>query len=129
MSYDIPTLLEKNLQGIFGEEDEARRRAVAEEVLHEDAIFVEPHGVYRGRDEVVRIAGVIRATHPTFRYVPTDAAEVLHGMAGRLKWVAGAPGEPPAYAGTDFVVARDGKISALYLFFDGAPDPTSPPIE
>lgn len=125
---DIATLLERNLQQIFGEGDDALRRKAAEEILQEDAVFVEPHGIYHGRDEIVRIAGVIRAMHPTFRYTPVEAAQVLHDQAGRVRWVAGAPGEPPAYAGTDFIVARDGKIAAIYLFFDGAPDPTSPPV-
>jgi hypothetical protein len=27
-------------------------------------------------------------------------------------------GKPPAVAGTDFSIARDGKIAAVYLFFD-----------
>lgn len=121
---DIATLIERNLQGIFGEADDARRRQVAEEILHEDALFVEPHGVTSGRDEIVRIAGIIRATHPTFRYSPTAPADVLHELAARMRWVAGAPGEPPAYAGTDFIVAREGKIAAIYMFFDGEPDPT-----
>ncbi|MDK4718730.1 nuclear transport factor 2 family protein [Rhizobium sp. CNPSo 3968] len=125
---DIATLLDRNLQGIFGEGDDALRRNVAEEILHEDAIFVEPHGIYRGRDEIVRIAGVIRAMHPTFAYTTIAAADVLHERAGRVKWVAGAPGERPAYAATDFIIAKDGKIAAIYLFFDGDPDPTSPPI-
>jgi hypothetical protein len=125
---DIATLLERNLQQIFGEGDDALRLKVAEEILLEDAVFVEPHGVYHGRDEIVRIAGVIRAMHPTFRYTTIADAEVLHDQAGRVRWVAGELGEPPAYAGTDFIVARDGKIAAIYLFFDGAPDPTSPPI-
>jgi hypothetical protein len=26
--------------------------------------------------------------------------------------------EAPAYAGTDFIIARDGRIAALYFFFD-----------
>ncbi len=125
---DIATLLERNLQEIFGEGDDALRRKVAEDILHEDVVFVEPHGIYRGREEIVRIAGVIRAMHPNFRYTTIAPATVLHDQAGRMEWVAGAPGEPPAYAGTDFIVARDGKISAIYLFFDGAPDPTSPQI-
>jgi hypothetical protein len=125
---DIATLLERNLLEIFGEGDDALRRKVAAEILHEDAVFVEPHGVYHGRDEIIRIAGEIRAMHPTFRYTTIAAAEVLHDQAGRVKWVAGAPGEPPAYAGTDFIIAKDGRISAIYLFFDGQPDPTSPPI-
>ncbi|EJZ21591.1 nuclear transport factor 2 family protein [Rhizobium sp. Pop5] len=125
---DMATLLERNLQGIFGEGDEALRRTVAEEILHDDALFVEPRGVYQGREEIIRIAGQIRAMHPSYRYTTISDAEVLHDNAGRVRWVAGAPGEPPAYAGTDFIVARDGKIAGIYLFFDGPPDPTSPPI-
>ncbi|MCQ4629109.1 nuclear transport factor 2 family protein [Shinella sp. CPCC 100929] len=128
MSHDIATLLMRNLMDVFGEGDAARRRAVVDEIFNEDAVFIEPHGIYRGRDEISRIAGVIRATHPTFRYSPIAPAEELHGLAGRLRWVAGNPGEPPAYAGTDFVVARDGRIAAVYLFFDGEPDPTGAPI-
>jgi hypothetical protein len=30
-------------------------------------------------------------------------------------------GEAPAYAGTDFIIARDGRIAAVYLFFDKLP--------
>jgi hypothetical protein len=41
----------------------------------------------------------------------------LHN-AGRIRWVSGRRGEAPAYAGTDFIIARDGRIAALYLFFD-----------
>ena len=33
----------------------------------------------------------------------------------------GTPGKPPAYAGTDFIVARNGRIAAVYLFFDKLP--------
>ena len=40
---------------------------------------------------------------------------------GRVKWVSGRLGDPPAYAETDFLIARDGRISALYLFFDKLP--------
>jgi hypothetical protein len=29
--------------------------------------------------------------------------------------------KPPPYAGTDFIIARDGKITAVYLFFDELP--------
>ncbi len=41
--------------------------------------------------------------------------------AGRVKWVEGRPGEAPAVAGTDFIIARDGRIAAVYLFFDKLP--------
>ena len=36
-------------------------------------------------------------------------------------WVSGRPGEAPEYAGPDFIIARDGRIAAVYLFFDQLP--------
>ena len=76
--------------------------------------------LFRGRDEIDRIAGVIKATHPDFKYQPLSPPEEL-GDAGRVRWVSGSPGKPPAYAGTDFIVARNGRIAAVYLFFDSLP--------
>jgi hypothetical protein len=76
--------------------------------------------VVRGRDEIDRIAGVIKATHPDFEYQPLFPPEEL-GDAGRVRWVSGTPGKPPAYAGTDFIVARNGRIASVYLFFDNLP--------
>jgi hypothetical protein len=113
-------LLLRNLHDVFGEIDPVRRRAAIDEIYHEDAVFHEPHGTYRGRDEIDRTAGAIKATHPDFRYQPLSPPEVI-GDGGRVRWVSGRPGEPPAYAGTDFMIARDGKIAAVYLFFDELP--------
>jgi hypothetical protein len=33
----------------------------------------------------------------------------------------GRPDEEPACAGTDFIIARDVRIAAVYLFFDKLP--------
>src|SRR5580704_13071711 len=57
---------------------------------------------------------------PDFQYQPISEPEEL-GNGGRVKWVAGGRGAPPSYAGTDFLIARDGRIAALYLFFDKLP--------
>lgn len=118
--FSISTLLTRNLQDVFGEIDPVRRRATIDEIFTEDCVFYEPKGVYRGRDEIDRIAGVIKATHPDFRYQPIGEPEEL-GNGGRIRWVSGRAGEAPAYAGTDFIVARDGRIAAVYLFFDQLP--------
>ena len=95
----------------------ARRRAAIDEIWAEDGVFYEPNGVYRGREEIDRVAGAIKATHPDFRYQPIAQPEEL-GNSGRVQWVSGRPGDAPAYAGTDFIIARDGQIAAVYLFFD-----------
>ena len=120
MSFSISTLLTRNLRDVFGENDAARRRAAINEIFTEDCVFYEPKGVYRGRDEIDRVAGTLRAMHPDFRYQPIAEPEEL-GNAGRVKWVEGRPGETPAVAGTDFIIARDGRIATIYLFFDKLP--------
>ena len=120
MSYSISTLLTRNLHDVFGENDPARRRAAIDEIFTEDAVFYEPRGVYRGCDEIDRVAGAIKATHPDFLYQPIIEPEES-GNGGLVRWVSGLPGEAPAYAGTDFIIARDGRIAAVYLFFDKLP--------
>jgi hypothetical protein len=120
MSYSISTLLIRNLRDVFGENDPARRRAAIDEIFTEDCVFYEPRGVYRGRDEIDRVAGAIKATHPDFLYQPITEPEES-GNGGLVRWVSGPPGEAPAYAGTDFIIVRDGRIAALYLFFDKLP--------
>jgi hypothetical protein len=121
MSYTVSTLLLRNLDDVFGQIDPLRRRAAIDEIFHEDAVFHDPNGgIYQGRDEIDRIAGVIKATHPDFQYQPISPPEEV-GDGGRVRWVSGSPGNPPAYAGTDFIIARDGKIAAVYLFFDKLP--------
>jgi hypothetical protein len=121
MSPTLSTLLLRNLHDVFGEIDPVRRRATIDDIFHEEAVFYEPNGTYRGRDEIDRIAGVIKASHPDFQYQPLSPPEEV-GDGCRVRWVSGSPGKPPGYAGTDFIVARDGKIAAVYLFFDKLPN-------
>jgi hypothetical protein len=119
----VSTLLNRNLQDIFGENDPARRRSAMNEIYTEDVVFYEGNkNVYRGRDEIDRIAGAIRSQHPDFRYQPIAAPEEA-GNSGRIRWTEGRPGEAPVIAGTDFIIARDGRIAAIYLFFDQLPKP------
>src|SRR2546430_1984432 len=92
MPHSISTLLTRNLHDVFGENDSARRRAAIDEIFTEDCVFYEPRGVYRGRDEIDRVAGAIKATHPDFRYQPIAEPEEL-GNGGRIQWVWDRPGD------------------------------------
>src|SRR3977135_4745180 len=115
MSYSISTLLIRNLRDVFGDKDPARRPAAIDEIYTEDCVFYDPSkGVYRGRDEMDRIAGAIKATHPEFRYQPiTEPAE--SGNGGLVRWVSGRPSAAPAYAGTAFIIVRGGRNVAVSL--------------
>jgi hypothetical protein len=87
-----------------------------DEIFHEDAVLYDPEGgIYPDRDEIERIAGVIKATHPDFRYRQISPPEEM-GDGGRVRWVSGSPGKPPVCAGTDFAIVSDGKIAPVYLF-------------
>jgi hypothetical protein len=122
MSSTVSTLLLRNLHDVFGEIDPVRRRTAIDEIFHEDAVFYDPKGgIHSGRDEIDRIAGVIKADHSDFQYRPISPPEET-GDGGRVRWVSGSPGKPPAYAGTDFAIVRDGKIATVYLFFDELPN-------
>ena len=45
------------------------------------------------------------------------------GNGGRVPWVSGRPGDARVYAGTDFIIALDGRIAAICLFFDQMAEP------
>jgi hypothetical protein len=120
MSYSISALLTRHLPDCFGEIDPARRRAAIDEIFHEDAVYYDLNGAHRGRDDIYRIAGVLKAGHPDYRYQPIAPPEEL-GNGGRVRWVSGRSGHAPSYAGTDFIIARDGRIAAVYRFFDKLP--------
>ena len=119
MSYSISTLLTRNLHDVFGENDPARRRAAIDEIFKEDCVFYDPKGgVYRGRDEIDRIAGAVKATHLDFRYQPIAEPEEVGNACGSNGYRAApvrrqlTPGLISSLPGTA------GRIAAVYLFFD-----------
>jgi hypothetical protein len=72
--FDADFVDARNLHDVFGENDPVRPRAAIDEIFTEDCVFYEPKGVYRGREEIDRIAGVIKASHPIFE-APCQSAE------------------------------------------------------
>ena len=113
----IRELLDRNLQEVFGESDDERRRATIDELWAEDGVLYVTPGMIVGREAIDKFAGELRATHPNFVYTPHGTPQVLHD-AGRLAWGSGPRGETPKYTGWDVITVRDGRISALYVFLD-----------
>ena len=70
MSRSASTLLLRSLHHVFGEVDPVRRRAAIDDLFHEDAVFHDPKGgIYHGRDEIDRVAGVIKAERRAYHAV------------------------------------------------------------
>jgi hypothetical protein len=113
----ISDLLSRNLQEVFGEGDATRRRAAIEDFYTDDCVLYVPDDVLVGHDALDKFAGDLRATHPHFVYTPHAEPQVLHN-GGFLTWGSGPKGGAPEYTGLDFVVVRDGKIAALYVFLN-----------
>ena len=115
----IRELLDRNLQEVFGEGNDQRRRAAFDELWTEDAVLYVPPGIVEGRDAIDAFAGDLRATHPHYVYTPHGPPQVLHN-AGRIAWGSGLRDEAPDYTGWDVIIVRDGRIAALYVFLDEA---------
>jgi alkanesulfonate monooxygenase SsuD/methylene tetrahydromethanopterin reductase-like flavin-dependent oxidoreductase (luciferase family) len=78
----ISTLLIRNLDDVFGENDPVRRRAAIDEIFTEDCVFYGPGGTYHGRDEIHRIAGAIKLTagrRPTWRGATLKCSRTTEG--------------------------------------------------
>jgi hypothetical protein len=113
----IIELLHRNLQEVFGEGNPARRRAAIEELYTDDCVPYVPDDVLVGHGALDKFAGDLRATHPHFVYTPHGEPQALHN-GGFLAWGSGPNGTAPEYTGLDFIIVRDGKIAALYVFLN-----------
>ncbi len=113
----IRELLDRNLQEVFGESDDARRRAATEALWAQDGVLYVPPGAVTGHDAIAAFAGTLRATHPDYVYTPVGAPQVVQN-GGRMGWGSGPRGGAAEYYGWDVIVVRDGRIAALYVFLD-----------
>ncbi|HKC15712.1 MAG TPA: hypothetical protein VKC11_03300 [Steroidobacteraceae bacterium] len=73
-------MLLRKLEDVFGQIDPLRRRGAINDVFPENAVLHDPNGgIYYGRDERDRIAGVFKGNHPDFRYQPISPPEEIGG--------------------------------------------------
>ena len=121
MGNSVSTLLTHNLNDVFGENDPVRRRKAIDEIFTQDAVFYDPKGgIYRGRDEIDRIAGELRAMHHDFRYQPIGEPEEV-GNGWRVRWTEGRPVRRQQSPVLILLLHGMAGLPPVYLFFDKLP--------
>lgn len=115
---DFETLMQANLDLVFGERDPGRRIAAIRNVYAEDATLHEPDHSAFGHE------AISQAVTELLRHLPHDFAFTAirpglgHNGVGRLQWGAGPAGGPFAVTGTDVAQVEGGLIRTLHVFLD-----------
>ena len=116
MSYE--TMMQSNLERVFGQRDPARRIEAIRERYAESAYLHEPTGSVRGHDAINQaVTELLAQMPPNFTFTAIRPALALTHIA-RLQWRAGPPEGPPVATGTDVALFEDGRIRSLYVFVD-----------
>jgi len=115
---DFETLMQANLDLVFGERDPARRIAAIRKIYDENAELHEPERSVRGHEAISKaVSDLLEHLPPDFVFTAVRPA-VGHNGVGRLQWGAGPAGGPFAVTGTDVASVEGGRIRTLHVFLD-----------
>lgn len=118
---DFDALMQAHLARVFGERDAGRRLSALKELYTEDATLFEPDAAATGYEAICRAIDALYAhLPPDFAFTASGVA-VGHNGVARLHWRAGPPEGPATVTGTDVAQVENGRIKALYVFIDPAP--------
>jgi hypothetical protein len=114
---DVAELLQRNLLEVFGERDDARRRAAMAAVLSADVLFHDPEGRVRGLEAVDAKVAALLADAPGFVFGLIAPVRVS-GDLGVLTWAFGPEGGTPVVTGTDIALVEGDRIVRLHTLLD-----------
>lgn len=115
---DFETIMQANLDLVFGERDPERRISAIQRIYDENAVLHEPQHSARGHD------AISQAVTELLEHLPKDFVFTAirpasgHNGVGRLQWRVGPPGGPVAVTGTDVAHVEGGLIRTLHVFLD-----------
>ena len=118
----VRALLETNLLSVFGERDDAARKAAIEQTYTGNVIWYETDGaVLNGHEALDKRAAELLASSPGFVFA-VDGDKLVAQNLGALNWKFGPPEVPDLVKGTDFIIVEGGKIKALWTAITKFPD-------
>ncbi|MFN7101336.1 MAG: nuclear transport factor 2 family protein [Pseudorhizobium sp.] len=117
---DFETLMQANLDLVFGERDPKRRITAIRRIYDADAELHEPQRSVRGHEAISQaVEELLAHLPPHFRFTAVRPATGHNGL-GRLQWRAGPAGGPAVVTGTDVAHIGGGLIRTLHVFLDQA---------
>jgi len=110
-------LLDRMLQSVFNEPDEARRASAIAAVFADDVVFTDAEMTTTGRTELGARVTALLAQGPGLVFSP---AGPFRGVAslGLRPWRLGPPGAEPVLGGLDVIEVVDGRIAKLWTMLD-----------
>lgn len=115
---DFATIMQANLDLVFGERDPERRLSAIRKIYGEKAEFHEAERSARGHESISQaVAEVLEEMPEDFVFTAIRPA-VGHNGVGRLQWRVGPPGGLIAATGTDVAHVEGDIIQTLHVFID-----------
>lgn len=112
------TIMQANLERVFGERDASRRIEAIRELYDENAELHEPQRSVRGHAAISQaVTELLAHLPPDFTFTAIRPA-LGHNGFGRLQWRAGPPEGPVAVTGIDVGHIERGLIRSLHVFLD-----------
>jgi len=115
MAHTVETLLRENIHGVFSEPDVQKRHANITRLWAEDGVFIDPDTRYEGHAGIALAADGLAKKFPNFIFTELGEIVAYHGV-GKLDWGFGPAGAKAVVTGSDVLVMKGDKISALYAF-------------
>ncbi len=115
---DFETIMQANLDHVFGERDPTRRIAAIRRLYEDKAELHEPGRSVQGRDAISAAVTELLTQLPQDFVFTAIRPALGHNGVGRLQWKAGPPGGLAAVTGTDVARVEAGLIRSLHVFLD-----------
>ena len=112
---ELAALMSANLRDVFGQRDEAARRAAMAQIFADDIRFADHNGVVVGFEGVNAAIQALQDSTPGFVFSEAGPVHEVQDL-GTVAWNYGPPDAAPVVSGTDVVLVAEGRIASLWVY-------------
>lgn len=113
MTATVEFLVTACLYAVFNERSEGLRAKAISEIFAEDAVLLDPEGVFTGHRAIGERARLLLEREPEFVFSAAGPARGSHDL-GVLEWGFGPAGKAAVVSGMDIITVSGGQIITLH---------------